>query len=381
MTPDTHPGPDPRDAYLASRRFGALDGLRALSAAAVVWHHAGGGGGLFERNAGVTTLFVISGFLITRMLLRERGRTGTIALGRFWARRALRIFPLYYAVLGAYVLLVARLERGTPAGASFFANLPTFLTFTSNWFVSREPGERVIFYFAWSMALQEQFYLIWPAILRVVRRRYAVAVPLAFLVTEDLARVAQGAGWLRDGLFARAIASVDSPIFLGVVVAFVLEHRRGHALARRVAGQPWSLPAAVALVLLPLALPAMPQGLHEGSIAYLVVACVLAPPAAVRIVGNPVAARIGNASLGIYLLHMLALNVVRRAVPGRGAAVVFALGLPLAVAAALASRRWFEQPFLRLRDARAAPPPPEASALLAYEAAAVRATGTADRSR
>lgn len=348
----TVPG-DARKRYLGAQRFGALDGLRAFAAAAVVWHHANDDAtGYFGRSVGVTTFFIISGYLITRILLRERERTGTISMGRFWVRRALRIFPLYYAVLAFYVLLVAVFERGTTAGERFWASLPFYLTFTTNWFVSHSPGERVIFYFAWSLAVQEQFYLLWPTILRYFKKRYAVLLPLAFVLYSDLARWI-GAAWHLEGAWPYKVAAgLDSPIFLGVIAAIVLESERGFRLAHRVAGQAWSVFAAIGLVLLPVWFPGMPQDLLNLSITLLVAACVLAPPWTTLLVSNPVARHIGDVSYGIYLLHMLALNGVRRLVPGATPAVLFGIGFPLVVLAASASHRWFEQPFMRFREAR-----------------------------
>src|SRR5262245_53398656 len=101
------------DAYRSRRVFGSLDGLRGLSIAAVVWHHTqqekqGLGAYLPGARLGfldVDLFFVLNSFLIMTPLLRERERSGTISLRDFYARRALRIFPLYYGVLLAFTLL------------------------------------------------------------------------------------------------------------------------------------------------------------------------------------------------------------------------------------------------------------------------------------
>ena len=106
---------DVHDAYLARRYFGELDGLRALAIAMVVWNHSSSGAYRFGWGIGVKLFFTISGFLITTLLLRERDRTGTISLHDFYVRRVLRIFPLYFAVLGLYVVLVWFAERDPPA--------------------------------------------------------------------------------------------------------------------------------------------------------------------------------------------------------------------------------------------------------------------------
>ena len=336
--------------YQAPGHVDALDGLRALAAAAVVWYHAGHTTGYFGRSVGVTTFFILSGFLITRVLLREKDRTGTIACGRFWARRALRTFPLYYAVLALYAVLVALLERGSTSGERFWRDLPFYLTFTSNLLPRTLPGERIIFDFGWSLALQEQFYLLWPFVLKHVPHRYAVALPLAFLLSSDIARWTGASAHFHDGMILRVVSSLDSPIFYGVVAAILLQTRQGYRVASRLAGRAWSIPVALAFVLLPALVPWLPQELTNVAFTLLVIACVLAPPPALKAIAASWLIRIGMVSYGIYLLHMLCLNTVRRVIPQAGPFVGFVLGFPLAVLLAFASRRWVEAPFLRVRD-------------------------------
>src|SRR5260221_295593 len=97
--------------YLAIRTFGSLDGLRALSILAVVWHHTQEGFHFlpiaYRGFLGVDLFFMISGFLIVTLLLRERRRTGTISVKKFYIRRFLRIFPPYYAVLTLVAITVS----------------------------------------------------------------------------------------------------------------------------------------------------------------------------------------------------------------------------------------------------------------------------------
>jgi peptidoglycan/LPS O-acetylase OafA/YrhL len=116
-------------AFRGTFRFASLDGLRCLSIVGVVWHHGPGhqmGGPLGSGFLGVDLFFVISGFLITTLLLREQDRYGSISLKHFYIRRSLRIFPLYYTVLGLYVLLLSVFGTHTPPSRRFFANLPYF---------------------------------------------------------------------------------------------------------------------------------------------------------------------------------------------------------------------------------------------------------------
>ena len=123
------------ERFCAIQRFGALDGLRALSVTAVVWHHTSGmpGPAIFTKGyLGVDFFFAISGFLITTLLVREQNATSRISLGKFYARRCLRIFPLYYVTLLLYVVLVALTQHNSAEGKDFFRHLPAFATYTSN---------------------------------------------------------------------------------------------------------------------------------------------------------------------------------------------------------------------------------------------------------
>src|SRR5690349_17019747 len=112
-------------------------------------------------GAGVDLSFSISGFVITTLLVREFLRTGRINIRRFYARHALRLFPLYFTVLSVYVALVFIAGAGTPAGSTFLEHIPAYATLTANWAVPLANGNDTIFYFAWSLATQEQFYLLW----------------------------------------------------------------------------------------------------------------------------------------------------------------------------------------------------------------------------
>lgn len=345
--------------FLRSRYFGSLDGLRGVSIIPVVWHHVGGhrGGFLGAGHYGVDLFFATSGLLITTLLLRERDRTGTIFLGGFYLRRTLRIFPLYYAVIGLYTLLVRALERDTAAGQQFISNLPSFLTYTSNWLVDISGGARVIFYFAWSLATEEQFYLMWPSIVRFARARWApVAVMVLLLVSGEAARWALHLR-LADGLWLRIVASSASAICFGCIAAYLLHQERTFAAVSRFVARPWSAPLAGVLVILALIPEGLPAVLVTAAMAYLVTTCAVRPDHGLRwLLDNPVLRYIGTISYGMYLLHMLCVNVARRALPaGAQDVVTFLAALLLVIAAAAVSRRYFEAYFLRLKDRLSAP--------------------------
>jgi peptidoglycan/LPS O-acetylase OafA/YrhL len=352
--------------FQRTRFFPGLDGLRCLSIVLVVAYHVSGvhSGFLGRGYLGVSLFFAISGFLITTLLLREHDTHGQISLGRFYARRSLRIFPLYYAVLGIYVLLVLLAEKGVKERAEFFANLPAFLTYTSNWFVTLEPDKpdkRIIFYFAWSLATEEQFYLMWPGVMRAARKAGAALFMTGLLVISLWAPWAVAAGKLDNSLlWVRILASFAPPICLGCLAAMAVHSRQGFTQVYRVLGRTWVPPVALVAVLTCVAVDDTPFWLTSVLMTALVVSsCISTQHPLMPVLTFSWTRYIGTVSYGVYLLHMLAFNVVRRAVPEQGFAVYFPLTLALSVLLAGVSFRYFESWFLRLKERLAAGPAPE----------------------
>lgn len=352
-------------SYRAFRRvrfFGCLDGLRGLSILAVIWHHTvsqylpANWPLVHEGNRGVYLFFAISAFLISTLLLRAK-EGGSLRVPNFWARRALRIFPLYFVVLLVYVASVALFEHDATARQGFFGNLRYFATFTSNWFVAHD-SSRVIFYFAWSLAAEEQFYLCWPWIERFLPRWGPVAVALALTALSQGLLIAY-VGTAVMPLPIRIITGVPFAILFGVVVAHVLQSATVYRSLFRVAGRRGSAITAAAVTV--IALAAEPQfgawrELVVGAVmALLVLTCViredndLAPFLRLR----PIA-WIGVVSYGIYLMHMLSVHVfhsVANAALHRSSVWLdFTGGALLSIAVASLSYITYERFFLKLKD-------------------------------
>ncbi len=167
----------------------ALDGLRAVAIASVLVYH-GGFGWAAGGNLGVNVFFVLSGFLITLLLLEEWTRTATIRLGAFWARRARRLLPALLVLLGG-ILLYAWLFAPTGTQASLRGDALSTLFYVGNWH-QIVTGQS---YFAhvsapspllhtWTLAIEEQFYLVWPlVVLGVLTLRRSTRVLLAVTLT------------------------------------------------------------------------------------------------------------------------------------------------------------------------------------------------------
>jgi peptidoglycan/LPS O-acetylase OafA/YrhL len=337
------------------RRFAALDGLRALSVIAVVWHHTSGTPGpaiSAKGYLGVDFFFAISGFLITTLLVREHAVTKTISLRKFYARRALRIFPLYYATLAVYVALVAATRRHTPEGIQFLHHLPAFLTYTSNWFVDLDHGNSVPFYFAWSLATEEQFYLLWPPVLIATlsitkgKRIWPSLAALAVLVV-----ISQAVSAAADTAVLpwRIPASLELPILLGAAAALIVSRRRGFEVVSPILGRVWSAPVAAVILVLAIATNAA-QPITGTLMVFVVVSVCLVE----RTPLHPVLqcrplAFVGVISYGVYLLHMLSANIVRSVLHEQLGIPVFVATLGTVVVVAYLSFRLFETPLLKLK--------------------------------
>jgi len=342
--------------FLDTKHFPSLDGLRCLAILPVVWHHSTPWpleGVLGRGPLGVDLFFAISGFLITTLLLRESTDTGSISLSGFYARRSLRIFPLYYAALLLYVVWAwCGLDAG-PQRNHFFESLPAYATYTSNWLVNFDVAHPVLFAFSWSLATEEQFYLVWPWVLRAARRRW---VPVLFMVAALVVDQSANLGLLSrvldaSGLPFRMLASIAGPICLGALLAHALHHSRGHHVLRAVLGGKASAPIALLVLGLLVSQPEPSLLAIHLAMTALVGACCIRSDHGLRTVLEIRAARyVGTISYGMYMLHISAISLAKRALPPTAPTLVtFLLALGITVGLAHISYRLFETPFLQLR--------------------------------
>ncbi|HTJ96780.1 MAG TPA: acyltransferase [Rhodocyclaceae bacterium] len=331
--------------YRSNKRFGSLDGLRALSIIAVIWHHTAPketAAALLEAGThGVSLFFAISGYLITTLMLRERDKNGRIDLRAFYMRRSLRIFPLYYATLLIYILVVSALERHSALGQTFFHNLPFFATYTSNIFVPLDG--RVIFYFSWSLAAEEQFYLLWPLLL-VTCKDKAALVLMAVI----------GLCVLGQLLSSRILYLVPLPILIGALLAFGLHRQATFAWLYRVLGQVWSIYPILILLAWSLATRQFPGFVNSFLFVALVGCCVIREDHALSSITQIRAiSYIGSISYGMYLLHMLCKNLVLKGhaflhLPTDGLSI-FILTVVVTIAVGALSFTYFESIFMRAK--------------------------------
>jgi peptidoglycan/LPS O-acetylase OafA/YrhL len=376
-TPNAHDRA--HEAFLATRRFGALDGLRCLAVVPVVWHHATPRpleGVLGKGPLGVDVFFAISGFLITTLLLRERSDAGHVDVGAFYRRRAARIFPLYYAVLALTVLRAGlSLPPASPVRAHFFASLPAYATFTTTWFVDFGVPHPVLFAYSWSLAVEEQFYAAWPWVVRgwPGARARATWPSLAWAACLGLTAVSLGADWLADRLASlaptwgavatRALSGLRLPLVLGALLACTLHTPATFRAARALFGFRGASLVALGLLCAAVLSAHVPLAATHALVVLLVATCVVREDHALApVLALPPLRHVGEVSYGVYMLHLAAIAAVKlalgtsRAEAWEGAAV-FALALPLAVGLATASHRALERPLQRRFASRRAEAP------------------------
>jgi len=328
----------------------ALDGLRALAISLVLWQHAGilfGGRGLdtdhwFWRASragwwGVDLFFVLSGLLITRILLGQGQGPG---LRAFWKRRAARTLPLLYI----YLVVAAAYGFG---GAFSVTEQPwlSYLTHTANLQIARSDFGLPIFGMLWSLGVEEQFYLFWPLLTRWARGRL-VPVCLGLIALAPAARWAvYNVSDSYAAFHVLPFCRVDT-LAMGALLAVCIDDpaRWARAVtAARVALVPalGVLGAVMAWGLGPWPLPDWEQtwvvagySLVGLACSSLVVVAAAGGPAVRALLANPVVAHVGRVSYGIYLWHCL-LALCLLSLPwerGVGAQMVAWLAVVLAVA-------------------------------------------------
>lgn len=362
-------------AYQKVRFFGSLDGLRCLCIFLVLWHHRPE---VFAQGAeiprlltrgftGVDFFFVLSGFLITTLLLREEARTGGISLTDFYRRRFLRIIPIYFLVVTICVLwwIVVRGQ------SELWAYVPYYYLFLTNFLT----GDIPLLAPMWSLAVEEQYYLIWPAMMLLLPKLPWRLVLLIALIVW-IALVAQGwLGPLSLGETEVAVFRIPTQayeaILLGSLTAITLHHPKGFALAWRFVGhQKAPLVLFVGLIamwhFLPLNLTGWPNLMMHLTMAALLASIVIQEEHVFsRILGWGPIARIGLISYGLYLWHLFGrhIGVEGAAAMGFEGVVAGWVAMPVYVIASIViaemSFRWFESYFLRLKDKRKNPQPSE----------------------
>jgi peptidoglycan/LPS O-acetylase OafA/YrhL len=316
---------------------------------------------------GVTVFFVLSGFLITLLLLRERAAAGDASRGRllasFYARRTLRIFPVYYLVLA--LLWVA-------AVPDYREDIGWYLGYASNVLFFRDmhwvgPAPHL-----WTLAVEEQFYLLWPLLMLWTPRRWLPGVIALAIVAGPAARYA----WLSStGLspvavdFVHVLMPTCMDCFgLGAALAWWRVRAKPPSPGLRVAGWMAVAIAAGAAVAWGTSFAMDACVFHRLAVSVVALGLVAGASRGMRgplgaLLGNRAVRYVGKVSYGIYLFHLFVPELYAWAGLPVFANVSAQFAAHLVVLLALAALSWyaFERPFLALKRRFAVPRTPSAT--------------------
>lgn len=286
-------------SFWSDRYFSSLDGLRAICILLVIFNHtkvpvpAGITGWL-----GVDIFFVLSGFLITTLLLRERDQYGNVSLKGFYVRRIFRILPVYFVVLAAYFPIIYALHDKA-RWLELKLALPYLLTFTQEF---RPASSGTLFGQTWSLGYEEMFYLIWPLLLlllvRLPKRFWSFAIPLGALLLLLPPQGARSYGGL----------------FLGSLLAIVLDKGSNTRLSEWFA----RVPTTLSLVLVAASYILVTHHarlilLFSAATCFLVASLVLRQSWVRRSLAFPPLVLFGKRSYAMYLVHVVILDGIQRA--------------------------------------------------------------------
>jgi peptidoglycan/LPS O-acetylase OafA/YrhL len=356
--------------------FPGLNGLRFFAAMAVAFSHVEllkqyhGLPNAYEKPAvyelgrlSVTLFFVLSGFLITWLLLTEKQRRGDIDVRRFYARRMLRIWPLYFlVVLAAFLVLphfeAFRVPQFTDAiGAHFGITFALFVLFLPQLALSlydpvpfAEP--------AWSIGVEEQFYLLWPLLLRRTRNFVLLAGTVIVIAT--------GARWAALWIAQANRADEAALRFWNAVISYLYFTRIEcmavgglfawlvFAKKKAVLSVLYSRVTQLAVYSLTAWLlvtdsfkPIFHYGVYAACFGVLILNVATNPRTLIKLPGR-IFEFLGDISFSIYMLHELAIQLVIYA-GWTSNAVLYPVSMALTIAAASACYLFFERPFLRLK--------------------------------
>jgi peptidoglycan/LPS O-acetylase OafA/YrhL len=362
----------PRETTHTQRRFyqPELDGLRFYAFLGVFVCHSLPYEGAFYRRfhlpmpwlwgavaksgaAGVDLFFALSAFLITSLLLREREETGGISLRRFYLRRVLRIWPLYFLVIALGVVLAHTMAKQSLP----WYYVAGYLLFVGNWVHAVFGRPESVCSPLWTVSIEEQFYLIWPLLMKMLGRRGMIIAGIATFLLANVSRmVFMLTGWSGGFIYYGSTSRCDS-LALGILLALFADRlpklTRGMRLLFVATGlMGWVVSSAwlneqPGPVDMRMVLGRLVVSLAAGAILY---GCLHSRS---RLVRGDWVVRLGKISYGLYMLHLTGILIMLsllHPVWGWQLLATKALGFVMTVILALASYRWIESPFLRLKD-------------------------------
>ncbi|SPE25574.1 putative Acyltransferase 3 [Acidobacteriia bacterium SbA2] len=306
---------------------------------------------------GVDIFFALSSYLITELLLREKARSGRVDVGSFYLRRILRIWPLYFFFLA----LAAGINGFIPNEHVSGKAIAAFLLFSGNWWMMFAGRSVSVINPLWSVSVEEQFYLVWPPLVRRLNEQGMLVASGIMLLVSNLARLAIALAHVQSEryIWFNTLTRLD-PIALGIITAVLLRGRSPSLSSIRrallfltslavllVAANVLHTRAEVVHLAVALGYPLV----AVSSVGFLVSLLASDPPWWAR---GPLV-YLGRISYGLYVFHILALKLAdvigahasfgSRFVKGEGV-----LGFVLTLLMAIVSYQVLERPFLRIKE-------------------------------
>lgn len=322
----------------------ALDGVRGVAILLVLLCHCsipgmGGGGAV-----GVTLFFVLSGFLITGLLLEEHDRTGRVSFRSFYVRRARRLLPALVASTLAVAVFAPVL------GARWFewGDLPPVLLYYSNWIVTDPDAILGGVGGTWSLAIEEQFYMLWPLLLLPLARKGRRVVMLAALTGGALSLLMR-VNLMQNGATPERVYYGTDTVAVALLAGAALVAWRGARPSGRRSMR--AMLAGVAFLAWPTTWAADTAAYFAaplvtvGGVLLILGATGTSP---YPLLGSRVLVWLGQRSYGIYLWHC-PLSILLRIQLGWSWPALVAVIVPVSLLLAEVSYQWVEMPFRRPR--------------------------------
>lgn len=363
--------------------YPALDGLRFFAFLFVFLHHALAGASshnpfinifliIIQKNGwvGVDLFFVLSGFLITSLLLRERERFGNYSLKNFWIRRSLRIWPLYYLALfvGFFIVpfISAHLLGSDYSDLKYSrqiqTELPLYLSFLGNWaVVFNGYGYFTNISHLWTISIEEQFYFIWPLILLFITNfKKTLATCFTILIISLLTRLGLALGMVaHPGIYTNTFARMDT-LIMGAMLALVIFQKPNFLnLAKRASRTFFVILVFLAFLLFLSKVNVFnPKLIFEVVFGYLVIGLFMVYFLLSAIQQNYFRAflsfkpfvYLGKISYGLYVWHVMAINIAYQIATRLDSRLFIPLSATLTFIIAFLSYNLFEKMFLKYKE-------------------------------